>query len=201
MLQISDKKGDSMKNTIISVTIIFFLFFIYACDTGGGGDGNTSIQWTLTGTVYIDYFDDDDLQELDADVKLACFFMPEALGRPDASCSIVSNVINIGQAFDVPSQFTMDISMQGISPEVDDSCVLFMWEDTDGDNAYDIDIEDISDLLPTGECQVFSSIAGASFFYYDDPANGWYLYNRQGEVESVATAHLDGASLKNWTPM
>jgi hypothetical protein len=129
--------------------------------------------------------------------------MPEALGRPDASCSIVSNVINIGQTFgiDDQSQFTMDISMKGISPEVSDSCVLFMWEDTDGDNAYDIDMEDISDLLPTGECEVFSSVAGASFFFYNDPANGWYLYNRQGDVESVTTAHLDGASIKNWSPM
>jgi hypothetical protein len=171
---------------IIGVTVA--LFFTNCSSPGGGG--GPSEEWTLSGDVTIT--EDDGVS---ADVKMACFYIHAGGMIPDDLLTCVSNIINLGQDTYIPLAFTLNIDASGISPSETDGIILFVWEDTDGDDQYD-DIEDWDILLATAACSVFAEDLMANFIYFDSsPIIGWYLLNHDLDFVSIDDATLTGADL------
>jgi hypothetical protein len=143
-------------------------------------------RWELSGDAQLTGFNN-----IAAAVKLAAFYINEKGGNLTAARIRVSEVRDLG-AFD------LTIDMSSFNPGNGDEVQIYMWEDTNANDAYD-NGEDKAICAPDAGCAVFDDSALAVFFFilnddnYDD---GWYLNSPAGIVP-VENAALTGALLIN----
>jgi hypothetical protein len=155
-----------------------------SCETASSGQSG---NWTLQGKVTVTVGDG-----IDFDVQLACFKL-DGFNLPDDLGAQVSNRINLGHELPLAQEsFTLDIDTSGISPVNNDIILVLVWEDTNGNNQYDVG-EDGSQLERIGLDEVFGDVA--EFVYHDvEPMDGWYYMNADLDIVKV-TSDLTGADL------
>ena len=166
------------------------LFVLASCNKVGGT--NYAEQWMLSGTITLSGTVTDD-------VKIAVFFLGQDLSIDDTK-PLVSNVVNLGTSTGSALAFSLNIDVRGISYSDTDTVDVWVWEDANGNDDFDTG-EDESDVEPAAGCPVFSSGSFAYFSYNVSFAGfpkGWIVWNASDVFESVSTASLSGAKLKNW---
>jgi hypothetical protein len=174
-----------------SALFLVFLTFVLCTSCEITGDNYTE-QWTLSGTITLS-------GTLANDVKMAVFYLGQDLSI-DETKPLVSNVVNLGTTTASALPFSLDIDVSGIAYAETDTVDVWVWEDTNGNNAYDAG-EAESEVEPAAGCPVFN-LMGLAYFSYNASfpgiPRGWIVWNASDELVSVSTATLTGAVLQNW---
>jgi hypothetical protein len=172
--------------------VVLTMIVVSSCNLSGN---NYVEQWTLSGTIELSGTVTDN-------VKIAVFFLGQDLSL-DATKPLVSNVVDLGTTTGSAIPFSLDIDVSGIAYSETDQVDVWVWEDTNGNDAFDTG-EDESEVEPATGCPVFSSF-GFAYFTYNETFSlypkGWIVWSASDDFESVSNATLSGAILQNWVPL